>query len=72
MFDIVFLLSLLAWESLGAVACELTTYYLFFKKLATVLFWDFDDVADDETPTKDATDASYEVCYTFGFFVLKV
>ena len=45
----------------------------FFKKLATVLFCDFDAVIDDDPMlTTVDTDASYEVCYNFGFLALKV
>ena len=45
----------------------------FLKKLATVLFCDFDAAFDyDPTFTIVDTDASYEVCYSFGFLALKV
>ena len=71
---IVFRLSLLTCESLllsptlRGITCD-----RFFKKLATVLFYDFDAVIDDDPMlTTVDTDASYEVCCSFGFLALKV
>ena len=66
-----FLLPMLAWDNILAVAYELfICFERFLMKLATVLFWDLDEVAADETVTKDYTDASYEVCLCFGYLVL--
>lgn len=70
----VFRLSLLTYESLllsptlSGITCD-----RFFRKLATVLFYDFDAALDyDPMLTTVETDASYEVCYSFGFLALKV
>lgn len=71
----VFRLSLLAYESLLlSPTFELITCDRFLKKLATVLFCDFDTALDKVDPmfTVVVTDASYEVCCSFGFLALKV